>query len=92
MAGNDTVIARRIKQARKLIGVSQTTFGEMAGLDRRNANIKMNQYEKGAHEPKYNFVCKLGEAANLPEYFFYIKDDLLANNMLLTNEREQAEE
>lgn len=82
MTDNQTVIAKRIKQAREQLEVSQTTFGEMAGLDRRNANIKMNQYEKGAHEPKYNFVCKLAEAANLPEYFFYIKDDELAVSML----------
>lgn len=82
MANKLTVIGKRIKQAREFVGVSQTTFGEMAGLDRRNANIKMNQYEVGGTEPKFNFVSKLAEAASLPEFFFYIADDSVAESLI----------
>ena len=77
-----TVTGKRIKQAREHIGVSQTQFGELAGLNKRDANIKMNQYEVGGTVPKYNFVLKLSAASGLPEYFFYINDDVIANSLI----------
>lgn len=76
------VTGKRIRQARKHVGVSQAAFGEMAGLDRREANVKMSQYEASV-EPKYNFILKLAEAAQLPEFFFYIQDDEVAESLIL---------
>jgi transcriptional regulator with XRE-family HTH domain len=76
------VISKRIKQARKYIGVSQAAFGEMAGLDNREANVKMSQYESQGIDPKYQFVLKLASAARLPEFFFYIESDELAETLL----------
>lgn len=75
MSEDSVPMAKRIIQARTLLGVSQATFGEMAGLEGRTANVKMSQYETGIYQPKYNFVLKLAEVSGLPEFFFYIKDN-----------------
>lgn len=77
-----SVIGKRIKEARDCLGVSQMTYGELAGLTRRDANVYMNRYENGSVIPKYNLVLKLAEAAGLPEYFFYIQDDAVAESLL----------
>jgi transcriptional regulator with XRE-family HTH domain len=42
----------------------------------------MNRYENGSVTPKYNLVLKLAESAGLPEYFFYIQDDAIAESLL----------
>lgn len=76
------VIGKRIKQARTYIGVSQAVFGEMAGLENREANVKMSQYESQGIDPKYGFVLRLASAAKLPEFFFYIESDELARSLL----------
>lgn len=82
MSEDSVPMAKRIIQARTLLGVSQATFGEMAGLEGRTANVKMSQYETGIYQPKYNFVLKLAEASKLPEFFFFIKDDRQADALI----------
>jgi transcriptional regulator with XRE-family HTH domain len=82
MSEDSVPMAKRIIQARTLLGVSQATFGEMAGLEGHTANVKMSQYETGVYQPKYNFVLKLAEVSGLPEFFFYIKDDKQAGELV----------
>ena len=55
----------------------------MVGLDSRLASIRINQYERQAHQPNYSFVRKLAHALRRPEAFFYAADDELAELICL---------
>jgi transcriptional regulator with XRE-family HTH domain len=76
------VIGRRLRQVRVVQGVSQQIFGEMGGLKGLGAKVQVCQYEHGTHFPSYGFVLEISEFTKIPEYFFYIKDDELAERLL----------
>lgn len=50
----------------------------MVGLDPSVASTRMNQYERGRHEPNYRFVSKLAKAFKVPEAYFYASGEALA--------------
>ena len=35
----------------------------------------MNQYERGKHEPDFSMVERIAKALDIPESYFYAKDD-----------------
>ena len=71
-------ISRRLREARTLAGLSQRQLGVRVGLDLSVASVRMNQYERGVHEPHYGFVKRLAEALELPTAYFYADDPTLA--------------
>ncbi|MDE3738169.1 MULTISPECIES: helix-turn-helix domain-containing protein [Pseudomonas] len=73
-----SVFARRLKEARKAAGLSQERLGILAGIDPMSASARMNQYEKGKHEPNIVVVRQIADALDLPEAFFYASDDGMA--------------
>ncbi len=42
---------KRLKEARKAMGLSQEKLGIKAGIDEFSASARMNQYEKGSTYP-----------------------------------------
>jgi len=50
----------------------------MAGIDEMSSSARMNQYERGKHEPDFSLVERVAKALNVPECYFYCKDDDLA--------------
>lgn len=73
------LLAYRLKQARKLKGLSQERLGILAGIDESSASARMNQYEKGVHCPSYDLVKKFALILDVPTCWFYAEDDNLAN-------------
>lgn len=73
-----SVFSKRLKEARKRIGVSQEQLGILAGIDEASASARMNQYEKGRHEPDFSMVERISRNLGLPEAYLYAKDDDLA--------------
>lgn len=73
---------RRLKQARKHAGFSQKELGIRAGLDPHVASPRINQYERGTHEPKLETAERLAQALGIPAAFLYTDDDLLAKLLL----------
>lgn len=71
-------ISRRLREARTQAGLSQRQLGVRVGLDLSVASVRMNQYERGVHEPHYQFVERLAEALELPTAYFYADDPTLA--------------
>jgi transcriptional regulator with XRE-family HTH domain len=71
-------IARRLKQARQVTGISQKNLGIAAGIDEFSASPRMNQYETGKHTPDYSILARIAKALNLPIAYFYTEDDILA--------------
>jgi transcriptional regulator with XRE-family HTH domain len=65
-------------EARTEAGISQRQLGALVGLDLSVASVRMNQYERGVHEPHYGFVERLAKALSLPAAYFYAEDPLLA--------------
>ena len=63
--------ARRLKQARLHTGLSQKELGIRAGLDPHVASPRINQYERGKHEPKLETAERLAQALGIPAALLY---------------------
>ena len=68
-------LPKRLKTARLRAGLSQKTLGIAIGLDEFGASARMNQYERGKHEPDYSMVERIAKVLDVPESYFYAKDD-----------------
>ncbi len=81
MKGNgnsDSVFSRRLRSARKAVGISQMELGVRAGIDESSASARVNQYERGKHAPFYQIACNLARALDIPTAYLYCEDDSLA--------------
>lgn len=69
------VFGKRMKEARKHAGLSQERLGVLAGIDEMSSSARMNQYERGKHEPDFSMVERIAKVLSVPESYFYAKDD-----------------
>ena len=74
--------ARRLRQAREAVGVSQVELGRQAGLEPSVASPRINQYESGKHLPQATTLVRLAEALGVPVTFLVSEDDSLAELVL----------
>jgi transcriptional regulator with XRE-family HTH domain len=74
-----SVLSKRMKEARRAAGLSQEKLGVLAGIDEMSSSARMNQYERGKHEPDFSMVERLAQVLNVPECYFYCKDDSVAS-------------
>ncbi|MEY8198919.1 MAG: helix-turn-helix transcriptional regulator [Colwellia sp.] len=79
---NQCPFPKRLKEARKAIGLSQEKLGIEAGIDELSASARMNQYEKGKHVPDYDMASRIANVLKLPVAYFYAADDDLAKLIL----------
>ncbi len=77
-----SVIARRLREARDRAGISQKKLGILAGMDEFSASARINQYERGKHSPEFSTVERLAKVLGVPTPFFYCRDDDLAEWVL----------
>lgn len=70
-----SVFTKRLKEARTHAGLSQEQLGVLAGIDEMSASARMNQYERGKHEPDFSMVERIAKVLDVPESYFYAKDD-----------------
>src|SRR5688572_8924249 len=80
------VFATRLAQARERAGLSQKQLGILAGLDPSVASPRINQYERGRHEPQLKTAKQLAEVLGIPPAFLYTDDVLLAELLLRWND------
>jgi transcriptional regulator with XRE-family HTH domain len=90
-----SVLAKRLKEARLRVGLSQERLGVQAGIDEMSASARMNQYERGKHTPDWLTVERLATVLGVPVAYLYAEDDdvaelLLAFNALTPAGREAA--
>ena len=71
-------LAKRLKEARQLRGLSQRDLGIRAGIDPSAASPRINQYERGKHAPNFTVAARLAEVLGLPTAYLYAEDDELA--------------
>jgi transcriptional regulator with XRE-family HTH domain len=80
--GRSSVVAKRIRQARELAGLSQQELGIRAGIDELSASSRISQYERGVHAPDFPTAERLAKVLRVPAPFFYATDDTLATWIL----------
>jgi transcriptional regulator with XRE-family HTH domain len=54
----------------------------LAGLDPDVASPRINQYERGKHEPQLKTAKQLADALGVPPAFLYTEDEVLAQLLL----------
>lgn len=77
-----SVVARRLREARTRADLSQKQLGIKAGMDVFSASPRINQYERGKHEPDLRTLTRLATALGVPVAYFYCDDDDLAQFVL----------
>jgi transcriptional regulator with XRE-family HTH domain len=77
-----TPIPKRLRQARERSGLSQATLGVKAGLDPSVASTRVNQYERGVHNPGYPTLLHFAAVLGVPVPYFYCHDDTLAEVLI----------
>lgn len=70
-----SIFTKRLKEMRIKAGLSQEKLGVLAGIDEASASARMNQYERGKHEPDLSMVERLARVLNVPVALFYAEDD-----------------
>lgn len=85
-AAKHPVFARRLAQARERTGMTQAELGVKAGLDPAVASPRINQYERGKHEPQLATAKRLAKVLNVPAAFLYTDDEVLAKLLFRWNE------
>lgn len=70
-------LAKRLKQARKELGLSQFDFGVLAGIDEATAKSRISHYENGISVPPPQTLQQLAVASSKPIGWFYCADDEL---------------
>jgi len=73
-----SLFGKRMKEARLRAGLSQERLGVLAGIDEMSSSARMNQYERGKHEPDFSLVERVAQILDVPECYFYCKDDDVA--------------
>jgi transcriptional regulator with XRE-family HTH domain len=71
-------LAKRLREARKLAGLTQEQLGIKAGLDESGVSARMSQYENNVHTPDFSFIKRVATVLNLPTAYFYCEEDKLA--------------
>ena len=71
--------------------MTQAELGRQAGLDLSVASPRINQYEKGVHEPQQTTAMRLAKVLGIPAAFLYCDDDQLAELLILWSEMTPAE-
>lgn len=74
----DPVVARRLREARQRAGLTQAALGIHAGIDPSVASVRINQYERGRHQPRLSTVERIATCLSVPAPFFYAESDQLA--------------
>lgn len=72
------IFSSRLKEARKLKGLSQKHLGIKAGIDEFVASTRINRYEKGIHSPDIITGWNIARVLGLPLAWFFADDDRLA--------------
>jgi len=72
------MIPKRLREARKRAGLTGAKLALLAGIDESTAASRISQYESGTYTPKYQTVCQLADILDVPDAYFYARDDELA--------------
>jgi len=75
---NSSTFSKRLRDARLKGRLSQKQLGIQAGIDESSASARVNQWERGKHNPDLSIVERLAVVLAVPAPYFYARDDDLA--------------
>lgn len=87
-----SVFARRLREARLRVGLSQKALGLAAGMDPSSASSRINQYERGKHMPDYATAERLAKALSVPTPYLFAREEEVAQWILAPVARQPAAE
>ncbi|EBA4960451.1 helix-turn-helix transcriptional regulator [Salmonella enterica] len=76
------MVPKRLKEARKAVGLSQERLSELIGIEGVSTRSRLSSYEVGRTEPPFSLVQKIAEVLGYPEYYFYTVNDVTAKLLL----------
>lgn len=79
---NSPLLSQRLKKAREQAGLTQAELGLRCGMDVQGSSVRINQYERGVHEPKFKLVVRIAKVLNVPTGYFYESDEALSELLL----------
>ena len=86
-----SVFCKRLKDARKAVGISQERLGLLAGIEPASASARMNQYETGKHAPNTSTASLIAGVLNVSPSYFYSEDDDEARLLVLFHRMDSTE-
>jgi transcriptional regulator with XRE-family HTH domain len=86
----DTLLAKRLRNARERLNISQMELGVRAGIDEFSASARINQYERGKHTPDFGTTKALAKVLGVPTAYLYCEDDSLAELITTYGEKTTA--
>jgi len=89
--GDQSILGKRLREARIRAGLSQKKLGIAAGIDEFSASPRINQYEQGKHSPDFAIAEKLAEVLGIPTPFLFTREDDLAELILLYGHVQEEE-
>jgi transcriptional regulator with XRE-family HTH domain len=78
-----SIVAKRLREARLRVGISQKRLGILAGIDEFSSSSRINQYERGKHTPDFVTVERLAKVLEVPAPYLFCKDNELAEWILM---------
>lgn len=73
-----SLFGRRLREARKQLGIAQDKLGVEIGMDESCSSARISRYETGIHEPPIAIVEKIALVLNVPVPYFFCEDERLA--------------
>lgn len=77
-----TLFGRRLREARRRMGIAQDKLGVVIGIDEGSSSARMSRYETGIHEPQFATAERLASALKVPVAYFYCDEDRLADFLI----------
>lgn len=88
----EQVIAKRLREVREELGLSQEALGVLAGIDEATAKVRISQYENSKHTPPLSMLFKLASVVNKPPAWFIVEEELKEplSNLHLASTQQRA--
>lgn len=74
----DSPLPKRLKEARKIAGLSQRKLGVASRKDEFSAGSRVNKYETGKHTPDFLILKRIADVLFVHTAYFYTEEDKLA--------------
>lgn len=86
------MFAKRLKEARLALGISQRELGRRIGLSEDVVSSRVTRYERGTSEPDFETAGKLAKELGVPLAYLLADNDVLADIILAVASLPSAEQ
>lgn len=87
-----SMFAKRLKEARLNLGISQRELGRRIGLSEEVVSSRVTRYELGSSEPDFATASKLAKQLGVPLAYLLADNDSLADIILAAASMPSAEQ